>query len=360
MKKLMLLNVLSMIASITHSQVTNSFPAIGKPTVGASNYMSIGYKLFLQSKIQTESGGNGGMRGVVSNNLYWDSTQAKWSNGTVSSFDFAMMRFEAGGNIGFFNGPVPDPNARQTFTNAELEAYRTVTIKSNGRIGIGTASPGTNLSVYQSSSGTSYPAYPSIEINNPNTAGVSYSALILRSGAVGAGGISGAVGSLQSKSTDNASQLMWLRSYAAAYPIYIGYAQTDMTVVNGRVGIGTIDPLEKLSVKGTVLAQKVKVSQAAADWPDYVFDEDYPLMPLDSVEAFIVKNGHLPHIASAGEVLNNGIDLGDNQTKLLQKIEELTLYLIEQNKKIVDLKRELQQQKQEIQKLQLVSKIENK
>lgn len=112
-----------------------------------------------------------------------------------------------------------------------------------------------------------------------------------------------------------------------------------LQATTGNVGIGTSTPPEKLSVEGTIAARKVKVTQAL--WPDYVFDKKYKLLSLEEVERYIQKNSHLPAVPSASEVQKEGIDVGDNQAMLLRKIEELTLYLIEQNKKIVELEKNL-------------------
>ncbi|MCP4675613.1 MAG: hypothetical protein GY854_08945 [Deltaproteobacteria bacterium] len=76
------------------------------------------------------------------------------------------------------------------------------------------------------------------------------------------------------------------------------------------------------------------VVRSGRPWPDYVFEEDYNLMSLVDVEDYIAKNKHLPEIPSASDVAETGIVVAENQTKLLKKIEELTLYLIDQNKKI--------------------------
>ncbi|WP_448105170.1 hypothetical protein [Pedobacter panaciterrae] len=99
----------------------------------------------------------------------------------------------------------------------------------------------------------------------------------------------------------------------------------------GNVGIGTTSPTEKLSVKGKIRAQEIKVE--SANWPDYVFAKDYKLPSLKETEKYIDEKGHLPGIPSAEEVKVNGIDLGEMNAKLLQKIEELTLHLIEKEKK---------------------------
>ncbi|WP_285060242.1 hypothetical protein [Pedobacter ginsengisoli] len=106
----------------------------------------------------------------------------------------------------------------------------------------------------------------------------------------------------------------------------------NVSILNANVGIGTSLPSEKLSVKGKIRAQEVKVEMA--NWSDFVFANDYVLPSLQETEKHIKEKGHLPGIPSAAEVEKNGIELGDMNKKLLQKIEELTLYLIEKDKKI--------------------------
>ena len=113
---------------------------------------------------------------------------------------------------------------------------------------------------------------------------------------------------------------------------WIPNAELMVITKDGNVGIGTYNPSDKLSVRGTIKAQKVVVS--TSNWSDRVFTEGYSLMPLREVEQSIQQNKHLPGIPSEETVLQNGIDVGEMQTKLLQKIEELTLYMIEQDKKI--------------------------
>lgn len=109
---------------------------------------------------------------------------------------------------------------------------------------------------------------------------------------------------------------------------------------NGNVGIGTPNPTEKLAVNGTIRAKEIKVK--ASPWPDYVFNDDHQLMPLDSLASFVKENKHLPNIAPAKSVEENGVALGELNRQLLQKIEEMTLYLIDQSREIKSLKNEIQ------------------
>ncbi|MCK9312319.1 MAG: hypothetical protein M0P26_08590, partial [Bacteroidales bacterium] len=101
--------------------------------------------------------------------------------------------------------------------------------------------------------------------------------------------------------------------------------------VMGNVGIGYNDPQNKLDVNGTIRATEVKVV-SVGQFADFVFDRDYRLPKLTEVHNYIQENGHLPDIPSATEVKENGMSLVDMQVKLLQKIEELTLYMIDQQK----------------------------
>ncbi|WP_378185622.1 hypothetical protein ACE939_10970 [Aquimarina sp. W85] len=104
---------------------------------------------------------------------------------------------------------------------------------------------------------------------------------------------------------------------------------------NGNLGIGTNTPDAKLTVKGHIHAQEVKVDLAGAVAPDYVFLKDYQLKTLDEVDNYIKVNGHLHNIPSAAIMEKEGVKLKEMNLKLLEKIEELTLYLIAQEKRIL-------------------------
>ncbi len=104
---------------------------------------------------------------------------------------------------------------------------------------------------------------------------------------------------------------------------------------NGSVGIGTqaIPTGYKLAVKGKVMAEGVKVALQSA-WPDYVFDKDHVLTDIPSLKKYIATNGHLPNIPSAETVQKDGIDMAQINVLLLEKIEELSLYLIEMDERM--------------------------
>ena len=107
----------------------------------------------------------------------------------------------------------------------------------------------------------------------------------------------------------------------------------------GNVGIGTSNPDSKLTVKGKIHAEEVKIDLSVPA-PDYVFTKDYDLLTIEKVQQHIAEKGHLPNIPSAKELEANGVELGMMNMKLLEKIEELTLYTIEQENKIKELEKQ--------------------
>jgi len=118
---------------------------------------------------------------------------------------------------------------------------------------------------------------------------------------------------------------------------------------DGNVGVGTTNPQAKLDVAGSFKAQSAKINgllcakevrvqlSGSPCWPDYVFNRDYNLLPLQELEQFVTENKHLPDVPSATEVEANGVNIGEMNALLLQKVEELTLYIIQMEKRLSEL-----------------------
>ena len=109
-----------------------------------------------------------------------------------------------------------------------------------------------------------------------------------------------------------------------------GIVNQDLFVL-GNLGVGTTSPTHALDVRGTIRANEIIVNTTGAD---LVFADDYQLRPLSEVKTFIQENKHLPEIKSAQEMQENGVGINELQTQLLQKIEELTLYILQQEERI--------------------------
>lgn len=127
----------------------------------------------------------------------------------------------------------------------------------------------------------------------------------------------------------------------------------------GGVSVGNVASFPagyQLYVQTGILAEKVRVAvNGSAQWADYVFAKDYQLMPLAEVEQYIKTNNHLPNMPSATDMVNEGNDLGKTTAKLLEKIEELTLYMIALKKENEAMKKQGESQQQEIERLKYKS-----
>ena len=136
---------------------------------------------------------------------------------------------------------------------------------------------------------------------------------------------------------------LWGYAYGGATN-WAGYFDSGNVYVNNdlRIGSGAINGAAgyKVAIDGKVIAEELRIN-LSGDWPDYVFDASYELMPLDKLESLINKNKHLPGIPSANDVQNNGLIVGEMQTKMMEKIEELTLYIIELDKELKRINNEL-------------------
>ncbi len=122
--------------------------------------------------------------------------------------------------------------------------------------------------------------------------------------------------------------------------VFIAQSGGDVLLKNPNISlsIGTDNKDHKLNVNGTIRSTELIVQSG---WADYVFDKDYSLMPVDDVEKFILKNKHLPNIPTATTIQNDGLKVSEVSTKMMEKIEEMMLYIIEQNKQIKALQNEV-------------------
>lgn len=119
--------------------------------------------------------------------------------------------------------------------------------------------------------------------------------------------------------------------------LYMGVNSGNIQLDAVQIAIGQVvsgASAYKLSVTGKIICEEVRVKLVSSGWPDYVFAGDYKLPPLREVEQFIKSNKHLSNIPSASEVEKNGIEIGDMQKRMMEKIEELTLYVIDLQKQI--------------------------
>jgi hypothetical protein len=147
------------------------------------------------------------------------------------------------------------------------------------------------------------------------------------------------------------SNVFILKSACSAKPLIYGNFQ------NGNVGIGTTNLQSKLAVNGTITAKEIKIKLDG--WSDFVFEDNYKLMPLNKLERHIKKEKSLPGIPPSDETIKEGVKLGEMQAKLLEKVEELTLYVIEQSKELNNLNHELIELKEENQELKhRISRLE--
>jgi hypothetical protein len=253
----------------------------------------------------------------------------------------------------------------------------------NGNTGLGTSSPtkklhlyGTNPSLFIEGDANSF--FPELRIksqvgegfiNNYGPAGYSYgmylNAKSIQNELVGVGAsTTGGVAftndpslvSFRVISTPNqTNDIFKVIQNTATTPGYFTEANALVVNKDGKILMGSMTGIDlnpttfthKLAVNGSAIFTKAVV-RLTNTWPDFVFEKNYKLPTLAEVEAYIAKHKHLKDVPSAEEVKEKGIDLGDNQTILLKKVEELTLYMIELNKKVEALAKENEELKKKV------------
>jgi hypothetical protein len=280
----------------TNGNVTRMF-------LGQNGYVGIGntipdaplsFPAVLGSKITLYPGASGNVGFGVQGNL------------------FQMFSDYSGADIAFGYG------SSSTFTE-------TMRVRGNGYVGIGRIPGNYKLEIGGTQPGIGF-------FSGTNFAGFVFAL----DNALQVGGKSGVTGS----STAN-DLILQPPSSAPFFSGNVGISTSTPTAklqVNGNTMIGSGNPAAgyALSVNGKIICTEAKV-QLNSSWPDYVFQNNYRLMPLQALEKFINKEQHLPNIPSAKETELNGLELGDMVKRLVEKVEELTLYIIQLKKENTEL-----------------------
>lgn len=210
-------------------------------------------------------------------------------------------------------------------------------IKNNGYVGIGTNNPVGDLHISKSGGDAIFRL--EADTDNNNEADNPEINFVQDSGVVNY--FIGIEGNASTKSPGTVANAFIIGTEESRNIHVINGDQIQMTVTTTGVGIGTTNPGSyKLAVNGNIRAKEIKVETG---WADYVFKEGYNLPTLEEVEKHIKEKGHLINIPSAKEVEENGIQLGEMNKLLLEKIEELTLYTLEQEKRLQRIEKLLSQ-----------------
>ena len=219
------------------------------------------------------------------------------------------------------------------FSLFSLLSFGQNTFPATGNVGIGTLTPGYSLDIAGSINATQVFMNGSAMESSPwSTAG---NTVFYNTGNVGIGTDTPGF-TLDINGTVNATGILLNGAALPSSPW--DAAGNNISYTAGNVGIGTTNTQGYLlAVAGSMVTEGVKV-ELEGNWPDFVFEPSYDLPSLSHIEKYIQSNGHLPDIPSAEDVAENGIELGEMNAKLLQKIEELTLHTIQQQKELDSLK----------------------
>jgi hypothetical protein len=283
---------------------------------------------------------------TVSPVVYDGTTSAGANHSSFTTYTYPT----ASGNITLSTKATPDTYVNQNGTSLTGSIYSTGASNNYfaGNVGIGTSSPNAKLAIAASNSSA-------LSITGNSSSYIGSDIAISRSSAAGGVGQSPAIQFNDGSNTSgswimqgsNANGLQFFSLVAAGWYEKMRLTQEGNLLINKS---SQANSGYKLDVAGDVRVNKLVVNTTGAD---FVFEPKYKLTPLDKVEEYIQTNHHLEGIAAATQMQKDGVELGENQTKLLQKVEELTLYIISQNKLIEAQRKALKQQQDLLEKLQV-------
>jgi hypothetical protein len=267
------------------------------------------------------------------------SKHATVINGTtndVGNFSYTSFKQQNGTELGGVGDVSSGTNDIYLISanNLRLAAgnQQSMLIDNTGNVGIGTTTTSSKLSI----TGINNGGLPLVDLNASGTGPFQRGVRLLNNGMNVGDHIMYSVGRFDNAKNMGQTYFYYAGAGSDNNRISMGLHSVD-DVFNilgtGNVGIGTTNPgAYKLAVEGTIGARKLKVTQGT--WADDVFKKNYKLRSISEVEKYIQQHGHLPEVPSEKEVKGKDLDISETQTMLLRKIEELTLYVIEQNKKI--------------------------
>jgi len=238
--------------------------------------------------------------------------------------------------------------------NNTLTAWSDISINPfGGRVGIGTKTPNANLEVntntIMGTGGDKFNTALTL-IKNGDAYGIDYPALVIKHSGNG-------VNSYGNPGSDNG--IIQITGFNTGVSNKAINSNNNFYVfTNGTVAVNAsrVPTGYNFAVGGNAIAEQMTV-MLQADWPDYVFEKDYALIPLKELGDYVNKNHHLPEIPSAAEVKKDGLNLGEMNGLLIKKVEELTLYLIEKEKEIRELKASQEERLKKLeQRLELLEK----
>lgn len=272
----------------------------------------------------------------------------------VNGTNNVVIGFESGaGNLGGTSntllgfrtdiGAANLTNATAIGANAKVTVSNALVLGNNANVGIGTTAPTTKLEVTSGVGGNSGVKLTNLTSASPASVNTTKFLTVDATGTIVLGNL---VSAARAGVTDATTEVLWQRTGQ-----FLQNADSDGVVIGQSISKMPIG--YKLFVEGGILTEKVKVAiKNTTDWSDYVFASGYKLKPLAEVEAYIKSHKHLPGIPSAEQVKQDGIDVGKMHAKLLEKIEELTLYNIELEKRNDKLQKQIHDMKQKQEKVE--------